>query len=405
VITMTRLLRALIVTAVVVLLAMPAAGPVLAERSGDLYATSPGETGTVLNEIDLLGQQVILPPTAVNAGSRHLAFTDIGTLYLGDGGVNLERVNVKTLETAMLPQLPAAATDIAHPTGTSLYLAYPSRSALGILAAGQDTPVDGQTLTGPADLLAADRRETRLLAAEVGKSWVDIVNTTTNDVAKVTVVGSVVAAAISGVDHVAYVVTADPNTVVAITLDTAKVAWTAALPNRPTAVTASWDAKQPASAIVAVGASLYAATGGTAKIWATLPDAASALVTSDEGRFVYAASTGGVVAISVEKPTAAPVARVDLTKPPLGMAALPDVSSLAGDGGQASGSSASPGAPGQPSPTPRKTKAPATDTVGGEDGTYRAPGADLVTVFGGMIGIAIVVLLLSRNAIRRWMGE
>lgn len=406
----SRLLRMLTVAALAAASVMPGAAVALANGIGDLYVGQPA--GVV--EIYLRDEKVETTVDAL-ADPTTLAFWNDGTrLYAGDGRKQLVLIDIESLEVANTFTLTEDVPAIAHPKGDTLYLAVPSQKALSLIADGDTAVKTGPGLEGAADLLAADRRDYHVVAAKAGDSWVDVVDSVDNTVAKVAVDGKVVGVTVAAGDALAYIATTRPNAVVAVSLTSGTVSWTAPLEKEPTHVT--WvGTESPYSAIVDQGKELWRAskpaTGTPAAVaWSTLEQQPGTLATSDEGGFVYAATKDGVTTVSLEKPTAQPPAEVALAKEPPVLAPVPKDSSLSKASGEPSangngngGQSGTGGSDATNPPAP--TKAPATDTDGSTEGRFHPAGPDPLVLFGGAALIALIVVAGMRGALARWMRE
>jgi hypothetical protein len=401
----SRLLRTLTAAVVLVAAAMPGAAVVLANGIGDLYAGQPAGVAELY-----LKDEKQLTVVALDKEPTTLAFTPDGAgLYAGDGRKMLVRIVIEDLSIADSFSLTADVAAIAHPKGDKVFLAVPSEDALSVIADGESAVQSGPALEGPADLVAADRHDYHVVAAQSGKTWVDVVDSVSNTVAKVDAGGKVIALTVASDDGVAFAVTSSPNQVVAIDLAKGDVAWTAALADKPTDVT--WaGTESPRMAIVSLGnKTLVWARDGKTASWTTLEATPDVLATADEGAYVYAATRFGVTTVTVADPTAQPPAEIVLDKEPKALAPIPKTSSLSKTGGQvASSGSGSGGQAGNGSTTANEvspSKAPATDTNGGSDGRFHPAGPDPVMLFGGAAVIALIVVAGMRGAISKWMQE
>jgi DNA-binding beta-propeller fold protein YncE len=388
----------LVVAAMASVVGFPGAGVVLANGLGDLYVATAGG----VDEVYLLGNEVVTT-VDIKPGRSRLAFTaDGATLYAGDGADSLVRINIKDIAVDKQFTLPGHATAIVHPRGNALLLAYPDSKSLGVLFDGDDAPIAGASLPGAANLLAADPRETRVVAAESGAGWVAIVQPFTSTVTRVDVGGDVgakiEALAVARDEGGVYVASTAPDRLSYVDFATGKVAWTAALDGAPVAVAAI-----PSAAIVAIGGRLVRVAAGEAKAWATTPADVTDLAASYEGKFLYAATGKTVVAIAVAAPTAPPAASVDIASgAPMALAPVPKASTLVTEVGTGTGTGHTGTGPGQTASggSAGGTAAPATDT---EDGgpLFRKPAADQTWLFGTAALIALVVALVSRYALKR----
>src|SRR5262249_33235675 len=137
-----------------------------------------------------------------------LAFSPDGrSLYTADGGRFITRIDIETISVAKRIAVPANVAALANGRDDLVAIAYPSRKTLGILDPSDDTLTETAALPGAVDLLAADRHETRIVAAQGGASWVAIVDPATRSLRTTTVTGKVVAVAIDPAGGAAYVAT------------------------------------------------------------------------------------------------------------------------------------------------------------------------------------------------------
>jgi hypothetical protein len=401
----SRLLRTLLALLALVATALPGATVVLANGIGDLYVGLPaGVTELYLKEEQLLFT------VELDAEPLNLAFTNDGTsLYAGDGRRSLVRIDIGDMTVADQYTLTDDVPSFAHPKGGMLYLAVPADEAFAIIADGEAEIAAGPALHGPADLVAADRRDFHVVAAESGKGWVDVLDTVSNTVTKVDVDGGVVALTVAADDGVAFVASASPDTLTQVDLDTGKVAWKVRLEAAPSAVT--WaGTESPRMAIAAVGDTLVWAKDGETATWATLEAAPGAISTADEGAYVYAATPTGLTTVTVADPTAKPAAEIALDSQPAALAPIPKTSSLSksggsGSGSQGSGTTGQAGSGGPDSNGESPTKAPATDTEGEGGRRFRPAGPDPLLLLGGAALIAVIVVAGTRGAIGRLTKE
>jgi len=401
--TLTRLLRALCATLAVAGLVLPGASIALANGVGDLYVAGPD--GVV--EVFLAGRRI---ETTVDIGgaAATLAFTNDGSsLFVVDAKGGLARINIETINVDRTYTLAKDAAAIAHPKGTSLYIALAGEAALAVLPQDETATTEGATLSGAADLLAADRRENRIVAAQAGHSWLDILEPASAHVTRVQVDGDISAIAVARSEGYAYVAMEAPNQVVRVSLATGETDWKVDLAGAPSALTAV-----PEAAIVAVGDALYRVKGGRAAEWSTAKTGVTGpiteLTTSDEGAFVYVGTDAGVIAVNAAQPDAAPAAEVAVPEG-VWLAPIPKESSLYKGTGAGTGPESSTGT-GEGTSSGNGTgtaasHAPATDTEGDGGPLWRRSGPDPLLLFGVGGVIVLVVLLGSHALMKRTVGE
>ena len=391
-ITRTRFLHVLASTAAAVCLVLSGGSAVLANGVGDLYVADATGVEELYLKADRIEQSV-----TVNPGPSMLAFTPDGkTLYTGDGTARLTEIDIASISVSGSVTLPSSAVAIAHPRGSALFIAYKGQKSLGTLLDGDSLVGSGALLPGTPDILAADRHEARLVAAEAGKPWLSIIEPLSAKVQPVGngtrgIGGNVVAVAIARDEGFAYVATTSPNRVARVRLDTGNVTWTAPLDGVPTALAAV-----NAAAVVAVGNAVLKVSGGRATPFTSAGSPVVGLAGSDEGKFAYVATVDAVTAIALANPTAKPASRVTLTAGrPTFLAPVPRDSSLAT---ASSGTQPSQAAGRSGDAAGERTHPPATDTANG--GPLGVPaGQDLTLILGAAALIAVVVLVGSRRLI------
>jgi hypothetical protein len=312
-------------------------GPVLANGVGDLYLASPDgvlevrvSTSTVVSTIDVL-------PAPLS-----LAFTPDGkTLYVGSGGAHITPIDIETLHVGAALSAPGPVSTLAFPAGQVLVGAMPTRKTLVFMTVHAGTITESAQLPGSGNLLAGDRRDPRVVVAEAGKSWLDVVDPATSTAKNTTVAGEIQALAIDRQSGGAFVATHNPDTLIRIDLTTLTVSWTVPLPGTPTAVAAMSKA-----AMVAGQTDIWQVTQTKATAWAKPRSAAVAMAASDEGSFLHVAESGAVEVFD----SAGKLQRtleLGTTRDPVALAAVPAGSSLyLGEAGQASPAPAAVGTPG-----------------------------------------------------------
>jgi sugar lactone lactonase YvrE len=322
-------------------------GPVLANGIGDLYvAQAKG-----VDEVHVASQAVV-NTVPLTPGPTALAFTPDGkTLYTADGGRFVTRIDIETISVAKRIPVPSNASALAHPKGDLLAIAFDSTRMVDFLDPTDDSLRSTAVLPGAVDLLAADRREPRLVAAEYGASWIAVIDPSTRAIRSATVKGDIVALAVDRDSGAVYVATSGPDTVIRIGLDDLKPKWTTELADSPVALTAA-----PDGAIVSAGKTLWKVTAPDAVKWATAPADVAVLATSDDGTIVYAAGADAVQAFGSDGKIARTIP-LGANAAPSVLAPIPRASSIAGASGGNIGTGSSGG-----SPKPN-LHAPATDTV------------------------------------------
>jgi sugar lactone lactonase YvrE len=327
----------------------PAASGVLANGIGDLYvAQSKG-----VDEVHVASHSVVNtvtltpPPTA-------LAFTPNGrTLYSADGGRFVTRIDIESISVAKRVAIPTNATALAHPKGDLLAIAFATTKTIDFLDPTDDTLRATAVLPGAVDLLAADRRDPRLVAAEYGASWIAVIDPSTRAIRTTTVSGDVVALAVDSDSGAFYVATSGPDAVVRISLGDLKPIWTAKLTAAPVALTAT-----PGAAIVSAGRVLSKVTAPDVVKWATSAGNVGSLATSDDGSIVYAAADDAIEAFGSDGKVARTIP-LGSKAAPSALAPIPRASSIAGaHGGNAGSGVGLAGPSAKPNLHP-----PATDTV------------------------------------------
>jgi hypothetical protein len=265
-----------------------APGIARANGIGDLYVG----TASKVIEVHLAGKALV-NTVDVPSGVTSLAFSPDGrTLYAATGKAEIAVIDIGTISAAPSLTAAGAATAVAHPSGDRLAVAIPDLSRVALLNPGDGTSTD-VGLTGPGDLLAADRREAIVLAASTSGGWVSFIDASLGTSTTVPVDGRVVGLAIDRDTGGAYVATRNPNLVMRVDLGTHKTTWQTTLEVTPTRIAASVD-----GAVVAAGKQLLAVTAKGATEFATLASDAVAIAGSDDGKVVVAAMTDRVVAYS-----------------------------------------------------------------------------------------------------------
>ena len=301
------------------------AGPALANGVGDLYVASPAgvlevrvSTATVVSTIDIM------------PGPESLAFTPDGkTLYVGSGDAHITPIDIETLGVGAPVATPGPVTALAFPAGQILVGTMPLRRTLAFITVHGNTVVESAELPGSGNLLAGDRLDPRVVVAEAGEAWLEVVDPATSTAKKTAVEGGIRALAIDRQRGGVLVATANPNALVRVDLTTLMTTWTVALPSTPTAVTALG-----ATAVVAGDSGLWAVSQTKATVLAKTRAAVVSLAASDDGHFVHVAESGSVEVFD-DKGKLQRTLELGTSREPVALAAVPAGSSLyLGDGAQ-----------------------------------------------------------------------
>jgi hypothetical protein len=382
-----------IVALAAVVAAASYAAPALANGIGDLYAAQAAG----IAEIHVSSSSVVstikldLTPSA-------LAFAADGhTLYATTGTPRVARVDIGTLDVLAPIQVPAAAVAIAYPKGSDLLVAMTGEQQLAIVDTTGGSITRSAPLPGPSDLLAADRRDVRVVAAQRGKPWVAVVRPADGTVRTVAVEGQVAAVAVDRATNHALVATTSPNKVFRLSLDDLSVTWEAPLPGAPAGIVAMAD-----RVVASGGNTVWSVAQSGATTWQTTTDPITAITASDEGKVLYAVVGSKIDAFTGSGGPSRQVAVVANTTS-AALAAVPRVSSLGGAGGLSptpgptgdnaqAGKTPAPSGHASPHPTPGT---PSTDTIADVQQIIDRNGS-----VPGAIGVALVVLLLSAFVMR-----
>jgi hypothetical protein len=431
----TRLLRTLGAAAVAasLVLAGGSGRPALANGVGDLYVADPQHVEEVWLLHNQIEQAIAVPPSATPTGSAAasgtpaavaatctspapstggpaptaLSFTADGrTLYTANGSASLYTIRISDLCVMGPVAAPAPVSAIGHPKGTSLYVATAGSKTLSTLTDGTSTLADGPEIAGTPDILAADPRDVRVVAAKRGQPWLAIVDPSLASTHMVTypggtagIGGEVAAVAIARDESAVWVAMTGANPrVVRIDLSTGRVLNSAPLAGIPGALTAVDH-----GAVVSVGKTLYLVQGNKASTWAPQEAPVLQLATDLTAGYVYVATATTLSALDVTDPTATPAASVPMPGAPAALAAVPDrASSLPATGGSvkpaASGNDANAAATAKPS----RTHAPSTDTV---SGLVDGRSVDPATVLLGVGALVITVAVGSRHLLKRFITD
>jgi DNA-binding beta-propeller fold protein YncE len=380
---MRKLSAAIMTTALAAMVGLgPAVSVAFANGIGDLYvAQAKG-----VDEVHVASHAVVNTVPLTPAPTA-LAFTPDGTkLYTANGGRFVTRIDIETISVADRLPVPANAIALAHPKGDLLAIAFESLKVVDFLDPTDDTLRATETLPGAVDLIAADRRDPRLVAAEFGASWIAVIDPSTRAIRTGTVKGDIVAIAVDSDSGSVFVATSGPDTVIRIGLSDLKPKWTTDLADAPVALTAV-----PAGAIVSLGKVLWMVTATDAIKWGTAPVDVATLATSDDSSIVYAAVGDAIAAFGSDGKIARSIP-LGAKAAPSALAPIPRASSIAGASGGLSGigSGGSSGASAKPN-----IHAPATDTVVEAAGRLLSSSAILSAA-----AIAVVILAATFVAAR-----
>jgi DNA-binding beta-propeller fold protein YncE len=364
----------------------PAASGVFANGIGDLYvAQAKG-----VDEVHVASHTVVNTVSLTPAPTA-LAFSPDGrTLYSTDGGRFVTRIDIESISVAKRVAIPSNASALAHPKGDLLAIAFEATKTVDFLDPTDDTLRATAVLPGAVDLLAADRRDPRLVAAEYGASWIAVIDPSTRAIRTTTVSGEIVALAVDSDSGSAFVATSGPDAVIRISLGDLKPVWTAKLTAAPVALAAA-----PGGAIVSQGKTLWRASAADVVKWGTAAANVATLATSDDGSIVYAAADDAIEAFGSDGKVARTIP-LGSNAAPSALAPIPRASSIAGASGGNTGTSNGPAGPSaKPNIHP-----PATDTVVDAAGRLLSSSAVLIAA-----AIAAVILagafLAGRWHVRR----
>lgn len=349
-------------------------GAALGETTGDLYVAAPAgvleidsAAGSVLSTVPVAPR---LGPIAIRPDGREL--------FAVAGERDLLRLDLESMTITDRVALPAPAAALVHPQGEKLIAALPSLRRLAVLDTGTGVLASSDPIPGPVDLLAADRRDGRVVAASRGGRWIAVFDTGTGDVRSTTIHGSVAGVALDGKTGVAIVITSAPDRLLGLDLRNLTTVWSATVPADPSAVVATAD-----EVVVAVGRTLWAANRGPSPVWSTaavgsvprlrrwgsLARPVSTITLSDDGTVLYAAEADRVEVFDARRSaaggssagrSAVRTVRLSGSRAPTAIAAVPGARPLLGG----PGSGAKGGAAGaSPGPATSSGPPPPTDTV------------------------------------------
>jgi len=361
------------------------AGQASANGVGDLYVASPAgvlelhvSTSTVVSTIEFL------------PAPKALAFTPDGkTLYVGTGGAQVTPIDIETLEVGNAIATPGPVSALAFPAGQILVGAMPTRRTLAFATVHANTVVESAELPGSGNLLAGDRRDPRVVVAEAGKGWLDVVDPATSTAKNATVAGEIRAMAIDRKSGGVFVATHNPDALLRVDLATLTVTWTVKLPGTPTAVAA-----MATMAVVAGDTDLWQVTSTKAAAWARTRSGVVALAAGDEGTVLHVAESGAVEVFDARGKLQRTL-ELGTDRDPLALAAVPAGSSLyMGEGSTPTPGSAvgTPGAIVTQKPPPTGTFVDAAKDIAGSPPVQGA-------------AVVAIVILLGYWLVVRWYDK
>ena len=358
-------------------LALVAAAPAHANGIGDLYAATPGG----VTELYVHGARTVTE-VPVKPRPTALAFSPDGRSLYASGGRRLVHIDIETISADGELQLPAAASALAFPGGRELVIALPARRTLGLLEGPNAQVTETQALPGAADLLAADRRDPRVVAATRGGSWLAVYHTGDRELTTSSVEGRIQAIAVDRDRGAALVATAKPDRLTRLDLRDLRVVATVPLPAPPAAVAATLS-----GGVVAADRTIWSVGTGETRRIASAQGRIAHLATSDEGRVILAAGSERIEAFP--EAGGGPLRTLEVADV-AALAAIPAPSSVSGDGGRA------PAGPGD-----GKGELPATSTVLERGARWIADRRDLVAIVLVALAIGIGSLAAGSVLLRR----
>ncbi len=389
-----------------------------AETTGDLYVASSGGILEVITS-----SASVLDTVAVSPRPGSIAIRPDGReLFALSGGRAIVRLDLESMAVTSRVALPATASALAYPRGEQLVAALPSLRQLDILDTSTGLLSRVDALPGAVNLLAADRRDSRVVAAARGGRWVAILDPGTGSVRSTTIHGNVAAIGFDGSAGIVIVATTAPNRVLGMNLRDFTTAWSMALSSAPSAVAVATD-----RTLVAAGSELWAMENATApgwpfagapasevaaRHWATLAKPATSITMSDDGTYLYAMESDRVEGFVTARPAVAESAtpkatrtvRLAGSRAPLAVVAVPGAKPMLGGPGNAPGSSKPAATSGGTGPatgpaaspaTRPQGKPPKTDTIvadveGWVDARPVLPGALLVSLVILVVGLGVI---------------
>ena len=394
-------------------------GLVRAETTGDLYVAS---AGGILEVITSSGSVLNTVPVSPRPGSIAIR-PDGRELFALAGGRAIVRIDLEAMAVTSRVALPATGAALAFPRGEQLVAALPTLRQLEILDTGTGRLSQSDQLPGAVNLLAADRRDPRVVAAASAGHWVAVLDPGTGSVRSTTIRGSVAAVAFDGSTGIVIVATTAPNRLVGLDLRDFTIAWSMPLSAVPSAVAVAAD-----RTLVAAGQTIWAmessaapgwpfvgvpSAEAVARPWASLARPATALTMSDDGTYLYALEADRVEGFPAQRPASAErssattsatpgatrTVRLAGSHAPFAVVAVPGAKPLNGGPGNAVSSGAPAPAASGPAVSPSKgpvVTPPRTDTV--LDGAGRW--IDDRPILPGAVLVGLVILVVGVFAIR-----
>ncbi len=323
--------------------------PVAANGIGDLYIAGMKQVLEVRVDQSRVVNTVDIPPVA-----ESMAMSPDGKqLYVSSGTQNVAHIDIETISAVDPVKLPSAAAGLACPRGSVLVAAMPDVKQLAMVDRQTGETEVSAALPGAVDLVAADRRETNVIAAQKGASWIASLTTDTGTLHTGAVTGKVVALAVDRGKGSAWVATRNPDKVWHVRLPELTVIDDASLPGAPVGV-----ASMAAGAIVAGQHDMWLVAGEKATVWGRASGSIVAIAASDDGDVLIAAESTQMEAFGADGTSERKLALTS-TKAPLALAVVPAPSSLGRFGvGTTSGAGAT------PAPTGKGTgRMPVTSSV------------------------------------------
>ena len=356
--------------------------PAQANGIGDLYAAATGGVLELHVASGRIVQQVKVPSTPSG-----IAFSnDARSLYLAAGATRLDQIDIETISLADSISLPIDVVAVAVPKGVTAVAAGPGRPRLLLASLTDGTVTETDRLSAAPNLVSADRRDRRAMAARSGESWVAIVDSANGAVTELELTGKVVGLAVDRAGGAGFVVTRAPNRLTRVRLDKPAIDWEVALPELPTAVVST--AFGP---IVAAADGLWRSNGKTATSWLAEGSPRGILAASDDGAILYLGQAMAILAFDATGELRQTIALPDDRL--RGLAAFPAPSSLSGaaPSGSTSGSATTPAvASAMPG-----IELPATSTVAAWIGSWTdapAPFVGALAIFTIILGLGVLVL-------------
>lgn len=352
--------------------------PVSANGIGDVYVGAPAHVLEIQVSTKRVVNRVPVSPPATS-----LAFSNTGrSLYVANGSRQLVTIDIASISVSGSVDLPAPAAAVAAPLGSTLVAALPDLDRVALVDPATASVTLGAVLPGPVDLLAADRRDQRTLAAAKGQSWVAIVDPTSGHATVGHVTGDIVGLTVDRSGGIGYVVTRAPARIVALDLATGRQHWARSLSDDPVGV-----ASTRSGVVVASAHRIWRVSSTSTHAWQTTTGTFLALTASDDGQVVLALEASTLDAWTSDGTRSA---RVPLSPdaPAVTLAAIPRPSSLL-----------TPTTADSNSPAPHTGPLPATDVL--ERAITGVPGSP---PFGELVA-AVALAILAATALAVWSGR